>query len=893
MLGFELDDRRRRPRRGAALRPGFVLALCLLAALSSNRALAQFGMDDWPGTKPTKAVGGGDVAWNGVEWVVPPGGVIEWTIRITNDHFDPAVLIGIQDDIPDQNDGDPMLPFDPAVDVLADPGGTLSYSGDWLSVEDAPLYFGETTELRWQQTVDPAATPGAELCNLAFIGYLEADGSGDPVMSIPLRWRHRTVPEGEDTVAPVCVTVAGPEPNLAESWKEAADEDGDGVVQPGETVTYTLTIRNTGSGPAREVVVTDVLPPGLVPVSATEGGVIAGDTVTWDMNATVLLERVRTVDTVVLELTAAWEGCLPDGELLCNQATITSPDLPGEAQTGDPNLGPGTPTCLPVASPALSDSPLSVSDAGGDGEYAGGELVTWQLEVVNSGSADAVDVVVELPIEPWIMGVTPLDGGTFAAGTVTWDSAGTPALALIPPGGGVMLSVEGAIDPRTADGDDICAQAAMTPSGCAAELSAAAGDPVVPGPTCFLVVGQAEIVLSLTATDASGDGVLELGELLELEVRVDHVAGGTATDVEVLVNAQSLGLLDSLEADEGGVAGTDDWSWTPAGTPELASIAPGGGVVLHARGRLTCAAGDGTGVCATGEASGTNTGAPAGAGPSCVTAARAVLGGSPLSASDGDGDGIFELGETIRIDLSVTNSGSAPARDVQVTLPLRVEDLMPMPSDGGMVLADRIEWTPATTPGLTSIAAGASVPLSVDLQIDPAASAGRACRQAELLLTIDPSCEVELSDDASVPNAADPTCYDIGGDADPPGEVPDGDPLSGGPIPVRLVCQGADLYFEWDAAPRALTHHVYRGPLDSFASRPWTNPASAIDDPENSEVSCDLARLDYLDEGGCEPGGESFYFLVIGRNLIGDGPVGEQLRSGVFEPRTPVSNPCP
>ena len=91
------------------------------------QALAQFGMDDWPGTKPTKAVGGGDVSWNGVEWVVPPGGVIEWTIRITNDHFDPAVLVGIQDDIPDQNDGDPMLPFDPAVDVLR---GELVHTGD-------------------------------------------------------------------------------------------------------------------------------------------------------------------------------------------------------------------------------------------------------------------------------------------------------------------------------------------------------------------------------------------------------------------------------------------------------------------------------------------------------------------------------------------------------------------------------------------------------------------------------------------------------------------------------------------------------------------------------------------------------------------------------------------
>src|SRR5207253_704125 len=39
--------------------------------------------------------------------------------------------------------------------------------------------------------------------------------------------------------------------------KTVIDADGDGVAEPGEVLTYTLTIRNTGSGTALNIPVTD------------------------------------------------------------------------------------------------------------------------------------------------------------------------------------------------------------------------------------------------------------------------------------------------------------------------------------------------------------------------------------------------------------------------------------------------------------------------------------------------------------------------------------------------------------------------------------------------------------------------------------------------------------
>ena len=130
-------------------------------------------------------------------------------------------------------------------------------------------------------------------------------------------------------------------------------------------------------------------------------------------------------------------------------------------------------------------------------------------------------------------------------------------------------------------------------------------------------------------------------------------------------------------------------------------------------------------------------------------------------------------------------------------------------------------------------------------------------------------------------------------EGDLPGEVPDGDPNDGGPIPIRLECSDGDLILTWDSAPRADTHAIYRGPLSSFASLPWNNPAAPIDDPENALIACDLTLLCYVDEEECLAGGESHYFLIVGWNTVGQGPIGEGSVGGVFQPRPPSMVRCP
>jgi len=88
---------------------------------------------------------------------------------------------------------------------------------------------------------------------------------------------------------------------------------------PGAAVEYTLTLTNTGSASAREIVVEDTLPQGLDP------GVIQGTVATWD-NRTL---RARAPllppgGRLVVHYAAVVRPGVPSGEVLVNQARATA-----------------------------------------------------------------------------------------------------------------------------------------------------------------------------------------------------------------------------------------------------------------------------------------------------------------------------------------------------------------------------------------------------------------------------------------------------------------------------------------------------------------------------------------------------------------------------------------
>ena len=108
-------------------------------------------------------------------------------------------------------------------------------------------------------------------------------GSGFPIVSTseininPFTGRLRASTYGRGTWE---LTSAAPAPAL-QIRKESADIP----VGPGTPLTYTLTIRNTGSAAAANAIITDTLPAHTSFVSADNGGILNGSVVTWNIAA--------------------------------------------------------------------------------------------------------------------------------------------------------------------------------------------------------------------------------------------------------------------------------------------------------------------------------------------------------------------------------------------------------------------------------------------------------------------------------------------------------------------------------------------------------------------------------------------------------------------------------
>ncbi|MBN2508560.1 MAG: DUF11 domain-containing protein, partial [Verrucomicrobia bacterium] len=143
-------------------------------------------------------------------------------------------------------------------------------------------------------------------------GVTLLNASGSPVVdSGVVRWAGVTLPSGAGAIytlrvrAPLAgiltniasATSSTPEPvpgnndgsspnsrviTVVEPLADVAVfKSGPAEVTPGQTFDYVVTVTNLGPRAAADVLVQDVLPPGVILVNASAGGTVAGQTVTW------------------------------------------------------------------------------------------------------------------------------------------------------------------------------------------------------------------------------------------------------------------------------------------------------------------------------------------------------------------------------------------------------------------------------------------------------------------------------------------------------------------------------------------------------------------------------------------------------------------------------------
>ncbi|MEM6395961.1 MAG: SdrD B-like domain-containing protein [Bacteroidota bacterium] len=289
---------------------------------------------------------------DGQSEVVMPGDEVSFTITVTNQGMVTATAIEVTDYVPsgftfdatlnpDWDDTDPTAP---------------------TTTIDGPLLPGETTTVDIVLTVNGGVSSNTQLVNVAEISDAK-DGEGGDVTDID------STPDSDPNNDPGGMVNSGADdsdtgngtgtPGDGDAAGDEDDSDPEDVVvapfdlalikqladgqspmvQPGDLVTFTITVTNQGMVDATDVVVTDYVPSGLI--------FNAGDNPSWDGTdpslPTTTIDALAAGETTTVDIVLQ-VGPGTDGESLINVAEISAANdgtgTPAEDIDSTPNNDP-------------------------------------------------------------------------------------------------------------------------------------------------------------------------------------------------------------------------------------------------------------------------------------------------------------------------------------------------------------------------------------------------------------------------------------------------------------------------------------------------------------------------------------------------------------------------
>jgi uncharacterized repeat protein (TIGR01451 family) len=185
------------------------------------------------------------------------------------------------------------------------------------------------------------------------------------------------------------------------------------TTQPG--VTYTLAYDNTGTGAAQAVALSDVLPNGATFISASNGGTLTGNTVNWTVGNVAAGGSGQVTVTVNLGAFGTYGN---SGTGTYQDSTGTT--YPLSSNTTSTTYGDDEPLLTLLASaPAITAQ----------------QTITLTIAYANNGAAASQATKVTDTLPAGATFVSASNGGTLAAGVVTWT------LGTVAGGGGGTLTL--------------------------------------------------------------------------------------------------------------------------------------------------------------------------------------------------------------------------------------------------------------------------------------------------------------------------------------------------------------------------------------------------------------------------------------------------------------------
>lgn len=480
--------------------------------------------------------------------------------------------------------------------------------------------------------------------------------------AVPAVTNRATVTEGGEPAANGGNNTASDPTTVLESADVAITKTGPTGVLIGTPFTFTLTATNNGPNAAANVVITDTLPANLIFVSATGGGTLAGNVVTWP---TIALLPSGGTASVTITVRADVVGLYTN---IAAATTTTNDAVPGNNRAvATTSVPPGADLAIVKAGPATA--------------LAGADLV-YTLTVTDNGPSAAASVVVSDTIPAGLVFVSATGGGVESGGAVTW-----PTIASLPSGGTAAFSVTlrgvtgGAFDN-------------------VARVSSATQD-AVPGNNRSVVTTtitpQADVQVGKTgpATAAAGSDVT---------YTVTVTNAGPSAAATVLVADDLPAGATFVGASAGGTLAGSTVTW-----PAIASLASGGSATFTVTVRYA-AGGSYTNVArATSPTAdpvpANNDGSAAASRVTTTVTAQADL------RTTKSGPATADAGADLTYTIGVTNVGPSEAVGVVITDTIPAGTTFVAASNGGTLSGSVVTW-----PTLGTLAPGGSVAYTVTLR---------------------------------------------------------------------------------------------------------------------------------------------------------------------------------
>ena len=273
--------------------------------------------------------------------------------------------------------------------------------------------------------VDPAAMNGLIIENQ---GFVSSDGQGSGTQpDLPSDDPDTAVPDDptRDVVGNVPLLYA------LKTVEISVDNGTVGIVDPGDTLRYTIDISNSGAIAATGVVLTDAMPTNTDYVLASTqlngvaqadvGGLsplVGGLTVQSSDNPGPGIISAGESGVVIFDVTV--NALLPAGTIISNQGDLTSIELPPGLTDADGLPSNGyQPTIIVVGAAQLLTITKNVAVVGGGPALVGSQL-EYTIRVSNVGSVAATNVVVTDDLGPPLNALV-----TYVPGSGTMNGAPT------------------------------------------------------------------------------------------------------------------------------------------------------------------------------------------------------------------------------------------------------------------------------------------------------------------------------------------------------------------------------------------------------------------------------------------------------------------------------------